>query len=58
MHDTAVPTANFYRTQTTGPWKLNTMLGLGCGMIRFNNCLWAKLHELSNPSQTLKGNRS
>jgi hypothetical protein len=54
MHDTAVPTANFYRTQTTGPGKLNTMLGLDCGMIRFNNCLWATMHDVRKPEPDLQ----
>jgi hypothetical protein len=54
MHDTAVPTANFYRTQTTGPWKLNTMLGFGCGMIRFNNLSLGDAHDVRKPEPNLK----
>jgi hypothetical protein len=54
MHGTAVPTASFYRTQTTGPWKLNTMLGFGCGMIRFNNLSLGDAHDVRKPEPNLK----
>jgi hypothetical protein len=49
-----------YRRQIfTGPGrplqgKLSTVLGLGCGMIRFNNCLWATMHDVRKPEPDLQ----
>lgn len=36
------------------PRKLDTVLCLGCGMIRFNNCLWATLHDVRNPEPNIQ----
>jgi hypothetical protein len=55
MHDTAVPTANFYRTQTSGPGKMDTRRRLGCGMIRFNYCRRPRRMTSGNPSQISRG---
>ena len=57
MHDTAVPTANSYRTRTTSPGEAEHRAGLGCGMIRFNNCLWATMHDVRKPEPNLQEER-
>ena len=36
------------------PWKLNTMLGFGCGMIRFNNLALGDAHDVRKPEPNLK----
>jgi hypothetical protein len=37
-----------------GPGKLDTVVGLSYGMIRFNNCLWATLHDVRKPEPNLQ----
>jgi hypothetical protein len=55
MHDTAVPTANFYRTQTSGPEKLDNPVRARLGYDSFQLLASVTLHDVRKPEPNLQG---
>jgi hypothetical protein len=57
MHDTAVPTANFYGTQTSGPAKLDSPAPARLGYDSFQLLSSATMHDVSKPEPNFKRSR-
>jgi hypothetical protein len=58
MHDTAVPTANFYRTQTSGPGKLVSPAPARLRYDSFQLLSSATMHDVRKPEPNLQRSRS
>jgi hypothetical protein len=58
MHDTAVQTANFYRTQTSGTGRLDNACSAWLRYDSFQLLSSATMQDVRKPGQTFKRSRS